>query len=479
MKISIEKINTKGILQSINPSNGDIVWEGARSSKIDILKAADNSREAFPGWSARSLNDRTAILKKFAEVLGEKKNKLAELISREVGKPLWEAGTEVEAMIGKVDVSIEAFKQRTSEFHGGKASTRFRPHGLVAVIGPYNFPGHLPNGHICPALLAGNTVLFKPSEIAPATAEFVVDCWKEAGLPFGVLQTIQGGAEEARFLIEQPGVRGVFFTGSSNTGQLLHQQFANKPGMMLALEMGGNNPLIVDPEYIRIIEGAHQIILHSAFLTTGQRCTCARRLIVIDSKMSPAFIDTLVQKTRKLRIGDPFSEPAPFMGPLASTACLDRVMLAQQDLLDRGAIPLLLAESTEPDTAFISPGIMDVTGIDSVPDEEIFGPVLQLIRVKSLRDAVSVANSTRFGLAAGILTDSSERYRYAYPRLQAGIINWNMQLTGASSSAPFGGIKDSGNLRPSAYFAADYCSYPVASMEAPECTTREPLPGEE
>ncbi|MEX0321267.1 MAG: succinylglutamate-semialdehyde dehydrogenase [Puniceicoccaceae bacterium] len=479
MQISIEKINTPGILQSVNPSNGDIVWDGMAATKGDILRAAKNSREAFPGWSGRPLSDRVNFLKKFAGILGNHKEQLAELISREIGKPYWEALTEVSSMIAKVDISIEAHKERSSEFSGGKASTRFRPHGVVVVIGPYNFPGHLPNGHICPALLAGNTVIFKPSELAPATAEFIMKCWKEAGLPFGVLQVIQGGADAARFLTGLPEIRGIFFTGSSHTGRLLNQRFSERPGMILALEMGGNNPLIVDPEYIRIIEGAHQIILHSAFLTTGQRCTCARRLIVIDSTQSPAFIDTLVQKAKNLRVGDPFSEPAPFMGPLASTACLDRVMLAQQDLLDKGAVPLLLAESTDPETAFITPGIMDVTDVKSVNDEEIFGPILQLIRVKSLKDAVSVANSTRFGLAAGILTDSSERYRYAYPRLQAGIINWNMQLTGASSAAPFGGIKDSGNLRPSAYFAADYCSYPVASMEAPECTTREPLPGEE
>jgi succinylglutamic semialdehyde dehydrogenase len=425
------------------------------------------------------LNDRIAFLNKFAGILGNHKDELAKLISSEIGKPFWEAKTEVAAMIAKIDISIEAHKERSSEFYGGKAATRFRPHGLVAVIGPYNFPGHLPNGHICPALLAGNVVLFKPSELAPATAEFIMNCWKEAGLPFGVLQLLQGGPETARFITNLPEVRGIFFTGSSRTGKNLSKQFSQKPGMMLALEMGGNNPLIVDPEYIRIIEGAHQIILHSAFLTTGQRCTCARRLIIIDSAQSPAFINTLVQKTKGLKVGDPFSEPEPFMGPLASTSCLDRVMLAQQELLDKGAIPLLLAESTKPGTAFITPGIMDVTDVKDAPDEEVFGPVLQLIRVKSLKEAVSVANDTRYGLAAGILTDSSERYRYAYPRLQAGIINWNIQLTGASSAAPFGGIKDSGNLRPSAYFATDYCCYPVASMEAPECTTSEPLPGEE
>lgn len=479
MQISIEKINTPGLIKSKNPSTGEVIWDGMAATSGDVLRAAKAAREAFPNWSGRALSDRIDFLKEFASILEEKKMPLAKLISREIGKPFWEAQTEVDAMIAKVVISIDAFKQRTSRFSAGKATTRFRPHGIIAVIGPYNFPGHLPNGHICPALLAGNTVLFKPSDLAPATAEFIMNCWKEAGLPYGVLQVLQGGAETARFLTEMPEVRGVFFTGSSHTGKKLNQNFANMPGKILALEMGGNNPLIVDPEHIRIIDGAHQIILHSAFLTTGQRCTCARRLIVVDSKNSPAFIDTLVQKTRKLRIGDPFAEPAPFMGPLASTACLDRVMLAQQDLLDKGAVPLLLAEPTKPGTAFITPGIMDVTGIKSLPDEEIFGPVLQLIRVKSLREAVSVANATRYGLAAGLLTDSAERYNYVFPRLQAGIINWNVQLTGASSSAPFGGIKDSGNLRPSAYFAADYCSYPVASMEAPECTTREPFPGEE
>jgi succinylglutamic semialdehyde dehydrogenase len=479
MKISIEKINTPGKIQSINPSTGEVVWEGMGSTTGEILRAAERAKLAFTDWAMKTFNDRCGYLKRFAGILGNHKHDLAELISREIGKPLWEAESEVASMIAKVDISIEAHKERTSEFYGGKATTRFRPHGVVAVLGPYNFPGHLPNGHICPALLAGNTVIFKPSDMTPATAEFIMNCWKEADLPVGVLQVIQGGPDKARFLVKLPEIRGIFFTGSSFAGKELAKQFADRPGMMLALEMGGNNPLIVDPDHIRITEGAIQIIIHSAFLSAGQRCTCARRLIMIDSGKSAGFIEQLVKKTKALRIGDPFADPPPFMGPLASISCLDRVMLAQQDLLDKDATPLLLAEPLKPDTAFISPGILDVTDVRNLEDQEIFGPILQLIRVKSLKDAVTVANSTRYGLSAGILTDNGEHYRYAYPRLQAGIINWNIQLTGASSAAPFGGIKDSGNLRPSAYYAADYCAYPVASMEAPECTTSEPFPGEE
>jgi succinylglutamic semialdehyde dehydrogenase len=357
-------------------------------------------------------------------------------------------------MTAKIGISIKAHADRTATFSAGTATTRFRPHGVLAVIGPYNFPAHLPNGHICPALLAGNTVLFKPSELAPATAELTLALWRKTGLPEGVLQLVQGGAEPSIALAGHAEVDGVLFTGSAATGKKLAQSMAATPGRMLALEMGGNNPLIVDPGRIENLDAAAEITLRSAFLSAGQRCTCARRLVLIESDASAGFLDRLVERTRSITVDDPFSQPQPFMGPLASVDFPGPVR-----------------------TGFVSPGILDVTPVGQLPDEEIFGPLLQLIRVPDLESAIQVANDTRYGLAAGILTDREEDYAYAGPRLRAGIINWNTQLTGASSAAPFGGIKDSGNLRPSAYFAADYCAYPVASMETPVCGDQPDLPG--
>jgi len=463
-------------LTSFNPSDGSIVWQGHAAGSKDIQAAVDKAGAAFPQWSSRPLFERIGFLRRFAKTLDARKQELAVTIAREIGKPLWEARTEVGAMISKVEISIKAFEKRCGEFEGGAAITRFRPHGIVAVIGPYNFPGHLPNGHIVPALLAGNVVLFKPSEIAPATAQATFACWQEAGLPEGVLQVIQGGGETAAILTGQPSLDGFFFTGSAGTGKLLARQFAESPGKILALEMGGNNPLILDMPNVQDLNAAVEIVIQSAFLSAGQRCTCARRLIMIDAPKLDSFIERLVDRVRSLRVDEPFADPPPFMGPLASADFAGKVSRAQDELIAAGAMPLIEGEAFRSGTGFFSPALLDVTGVGNIPDEEIFGPVLQLIRVPGLEEAVAEANRTRFGLASGVITDSLQRYQFAFPRLRAGIINWNAQLTGASSGAPFGGIGDSGNLRPSAFFAADYCSYPVASIEKPRCEPPPRLP---
>jgi succinylglutamic semialdehyde dehydrogenase len=465
-----------GTLTSINPADGSIVWQGQTAGQAEIDAAFTRAREASPVWAARPLMERIGFLRQFGKALDANKQALAETIAREIGKPLWESRTEVGAMIGKIEISIRAHEQRCGEFSGGPAVTRFRPHGVVAVLGPYNFPGHLPNGHIVPALLAGNVVLFKPSELAPATAEVTMACWQEAGIPHGVLQLLQGDASTAKTITADPRLDGLFFTGSASTGKLLARQFAETPGKILALEMGGNNPLIVDPGHLQDISAAVDVVIHSAFLSAGQRCTCARRLVIIESPKSESLLSELIHTTRALRVDDPFADPPPFMGPLASPKFQGQVLAAQADLIRKGGFPLLEADPGKPGTGFISPGIIDVSNVEDLPDEEIFGPLLQVIRVPDLEAAVNSANDTRYGLAAGILTDSTERYSYTYPRLRAGIINWNTQLTGASSGAPFGGIGDSGNLRPSAFFAADYCAHPVASIEKPRCEAPPKLP---
>jgi len=462
--------------RSFNPSDGTVVWEGVAAGPAEVAAAVGRARQARGDWETRPLAERAGILRRFAEVLGERAEALAERIAREVGKPLWEARTEVAAMTAKVGISIEAYHRRCADFAGGGAVTRFRPHGVVAVLGPYNFPGHLPNGHIVPALLAGNVVLFKPSELAPAVAEATLACWQAAGLPDGVLQVLQGGAETGAALAAHPDLDGLFFTGSAATGRRLATQFAATPGKILAMEMGGNNPLLVDTAHVADAAAAVEIAVQSAFLSAGQRCTCARRLMVIEAPGTEAFVDALVAHTRSLRMDDPFAAPQPFMGPLASADFPPRILAAQADLLERGAQALLTAAAPRAGTGFLSPGILDVTTACELPDAEVFGPLLQVIRVPDLAAAVASANATRYGLAAGVLSDDEARARRAMAALRAGIINWNRPLTGASSAAPFGGIRDSGNHRPSAFFAADYCAYPVASLEAPNCEPPPPLP---
>ncbi|MDP1580234.1 MAG: succinylglutamate-semialdehyde dehydrogenase [Candidatus Didemnitutus sp.] len=459
---------------SLNPSTGEMVWTGASATPAEIDAAIVIARAAQSSWAARPLEERAAVLRAFAQQLAGHKTALAEIISHEIGKPRWEALTEVGAMIGKIEISIAAHAQRCGEFSSSIGITRFKPHGVVAVLGPFNFPGHLPNGHIAPALLAGNSVVFKPSELAPAVAENVAECWKAAGLPAGVLNIVQGGRDVGARLAAHPGLNALFFTGSARAGSALSELFAATPERLLALEMGGNNPLVV--HRAADARAAVALTIQSAYLTAGQRCTCARRLIVPTGADGDTFLNTLVAAIAQIRVGAPTDEPEPFMGPVISAAAATGLLSAQQKLIAKGATPLVLAQALRPGTGLLSPGLIEVTALTERTDEEFFGPLLQVIRVPDFAAAIREANHTAFGLAAGLISDDAALYAEFRRDVRAGIINWNQQLTGASSAAPFGGVGRSGNHRPSAFFAADYCSYPVASIEVPQLKMPEQLP---
>ncbi len=454
--------------QSHNPATLEVVWQGIESGQKEIDRAFECAYQAFETWSNLSIQERIAYLHKYKEKLTHSRQLLAETISVEMGKPLWESFTEVTSMINKVDISIQAYEIRCLEIKQPQASylatARHKPHGVVVVLGPYNFPGHLPNGHIVPALLAGNTVIFKPSELTPLVGELMGQCWLETGLPPGIFNIVQGGSQTGRLLASHPKINGLFFTGSWAVGQSLLKQFGEHPEKILALEMGGNNPLVFHE--VKNIEAAAYYTLQSAFITSGQRCTCARRLIVVDGEHSPAFIRSLEDQIRQIMVGPYNQQPEPFMGPLISEKAAQKLMDAQNQLISRGGIPKIPMQMLKPGTGFLSPGLIDVSEILNRPDEELFGPFLQLIRVPTFEAALKEANHTAYGLAAGLLSDKPELYKRFYQSVKAGIINWNTQLTGASSTVPFGGIGHSGNFRPSAFYAADYCSYPVASLEA-------------
>ncbi|RRV29543.1 succinylglutamate-semialdehyde dehydrogenase [Pseudomonas sp. o96-267] len=455
-------------LQSLDPVSQAVLWQGQGATAAQVDAAVSAARGAFSLWAAHSLDGRIAVLERFAACLKSRADEVARAIGEETGKPLWEAATEVNSMVGKVAISIQSYRERTGEKSGplgdATAVLRHKPHGVVAVFGPYNFPGHLPNGHIVPALLAGNCVLFKPSELTPKVAELTVQCWIEAGLPEGVLNLLQGGRETGVALAGHPGIDGLFFTGSSRTGNLLHAQFAGRPDKILALEMGGNNPLIVDQ--VADVDAAVYTIVQSAFISAGQRCTCARRLLVPQGEWGDALLARLVQVAGQIKVGRFDEQPAPFMGSVISLQAAAQLMQAQQDLLAGGATALLAMTQPQVDAALLTPGILDVTAVSGRPDEEFFGPLLQVIRYDSFESAIAEANATAYGLAAGLLSDSRARFEQFWLHSRAGIVNWNKQLTGAASTAPFGGIGASGNHRPSAYYAADYCAYPVAGLES-------------
>ncbi|MFQ6022893.1 MAG: succinylglutamate-semialdehyde dehydrogenase [Acidiferrobacterales bacterium] len=453
---------------SENPATGDVIWRGRAASGSDIDDAVHAARNAFPDWASKSFDARMVLLDAFRGELEAQKAVLAECIAQETGKPLWESITEVGAMIGKIAISITAYRERTGERRGAAGGVRsvvvHKPHGVVAVFGPYNFPGHLPNGHIVPALLAGNTVVFKPSELTPLVAQKTLERWHAAGLPRGVINLLQGGRDTGIALAQHADIDGLLFTGSPVTGKALHRQFGDHPSKILALEMGGNNPLVV--YRIGDVDAAAYNTIQSAYLSAGQRCTCARRLIVPQGEEGDGFIARLQQMMGKIRVGAYSDRPEPFMGPVVSNPAAEKLLKIQARLQATGGKPLVAMRRLKEDRPFLSPGLMDVTTVSERPDEEAFGPFLQLIRTTDFDAAIDEANRTAFGLSAGLFSDDADLFDRFYRHIRAGIVNWNRPLTGASSVAPFGGIGDSGNHRPSAYYAADYCAYPVARLEA-------------
>ncbi|MES2296818.1 MAG: succinylglutamate-semialdehyde dehydrogenase [Pseudomonadota bacterium] len=454
-------------LVTIDPSTGRQTWSSSESTADDVQRAAQAAHDTFEGWANTPLAERVAICARFRDLLKENAEDLAQTIAEEVGKPLWEARVEVATMAAKIDISVQSHSARTGETSSkvadGDAVLRHRPHGVFGVFGPYNFPGHLPNGHIVPALIAGNTVVFKPSEYAPRTAVKTVQLWEKAGLPAGVINLVNGGRNTGIALGQNALLDGVLFTGSCQTGVALHKQFGGQPGKMLALEMGGNNPLVVWD--VKDVDAAVHHAIMSAFISAGQRCTCARRLVVQDNAAGHAFIARLVEVAAKLAVGPSNAEPQPFMGPVVSSAVAARLVQAQADMVAKGGKTLLQMKQLDPNAGFVTAGIVDVTDAKGIPDEEWFGPLLQIIRVADFDSAVKVANATSFGLAAALLSNDEALWKRFNVQARAGIVNWNRPTTGAASSAPFGGVGQSGNHRPSAYYAADYCAYPVASIE--------------
>lgn len=464
---------------AINPATGAVNWQGEAADKEDVARAFVAARRAFPAWSLTSLSTRIEYLRKLQILLNENVTRLAQSISNDTGKVLWECVMEAQSMVNKIDISIEAYGVRTGDttktVQNYQLHLRHRPIGVLAIFVPFNFPGHLLNTHVVPALLAGNTVVVKPSEQTPNTAQLVVELWQKCGLPSGVINLVQGASETGQALAAYPSLNGICFTGSFKIGQLLHQQLAGQTDKMLVLEMGGNNPLIV--ANISKIDSAVFTIIQSCFISAGQRCTCTRRLIIVENDTTLDLISHLLATLQKMRVDYPNAVPEPFMGPVISQSAGEKVLAQQRHLQQLGGKSLLTATQLDPhNAALLSPGVIDVTGINA-PDEEIFGPVLQIHRAKDLKAAIEIANNTQYGLTAGILTDDPKEYEQFFNHARAGTVNWNRPTTGISGMAPFTGLGHSGNFRPTGYYAADYCAYPVISAESSQLNVTDLLPG--
>ncbi len=449
---------------SIEPATGATLWRGSVSSvDAEVAEAHKN----WAAWASRPAAVRTEVLRRFANLVKSKSDALADCIARETGKPIWEARNEVDSVVNKVEISVAAYAERTPQRRvegamGARSALRHKPHGVMGVLGPYNFPAHLPNGHIVPALLAGNAVVFKPSEKTPATGKMMVDLYQAAGVPAGVIRLVIGGIDEGKELAAHNGIDGLLFTGSARTGVSINRMFADQPGKLLALEMGGNNPIIVWDA--QDIQSAAVLVAQSAFLSAGQRCTAASRLIVRDGHHH-ALVEELGKLMDRLIVGEPYSTPAPFMGPVIDNETADSLEESFMALMMKGGQPIKQLTRSHSDRPFLSPALIDVTNVADRPDVELFGPILQMVRVADFDAAIKEANNTRFGLSASLIGGTAEMYDKFWASVRAGVVNWNKPTNGAPSTAPFGGVGLSGNHRPSAYYAADYCAYPVVSTE--------------
>jgi succinylglutamic semialdehyde dehydrogenase len=449
---------------SHEPATGAELW---RSQVGDVGDAVARARRAWPTWAAQPLSTRMELIRRFANEVRKDAEKLATTIARETGKPQWEATAEVEAVVNQVEISIRAYAERTAQrkFDNGlqgMMALRHKPHGVMAVIGPYCSPCELPCGHIIPALIAGNAVIFKASEKAPASGEALIRCFTRAGIAANVVQFLAGGPTEGQELATHEGICGVLFTGSAHTGIAINRKLAARPDKIAALEMGGSNPLVVwdTPK----ITDTAALIVQSAFASAGQRCTAARRLIV-KSSMYDAVVGEVKALADRVIFGAPFDDPAPFMGPVIDNANADGLTESFLYLLSHGGKAIKHLVRPDDQLPFLTPAIIDTTQIKERPDVELFGPILQVIRVDDFDHAIAEANATRFGLVASLVGGSPQDYNRFWANVHAGVINWNRATIGTTPSAPLGGIGLSGNHRPSGFYAADYCAYPVASSE--------------
>ncbi len=453
-----------GEIISYAPATGEELWRAPIGSVDDLVERA---RRSWGNWAAQSLANRIELCRRFANELRKEQDPFAELIARETGKPLWEARNEVEAVIGRVEIAVRSYAERTAQRRldnalQGTTALRHKPHGVMAVIGPATFPAHLPAGHILPALIAGNAVIFKPSEKTPATGEFLVRCFHRAGVPAGALQLLVGGPAQGQELACHDGVDGLLFTGSAHTGISINRKLATNPGRIVALGMGGNNPIVAwdTPK----IHDAAVLIVQSAFATSGQRCTSARRLIV-RSSLYDAVVGEVKALADRIVVGAPFDDPQPFMGPVIDNAAAEGLTESFVYLLSHGGRPIKNMVQPRKDLPFLTPTIIDTTAMTERPDVELFGPLLQVIRVDDFDQAIAEANNTRFGLSAALIGGSPQEYNRFWANVRAGVVNWNQTTNASSPGAPFGGAGLSGNHRPGAFYAADSCAYPVASSE--------------
>lgn len=442
---------------SVNPCSDTVVME-APVVVNDVARAARSAWAEQRGWFETSLDDRMQALLKVADILDSRSEPIAQAVTQEMGKLFSEALGEV----GSLAKRIRAFAGspldalRPKRLSSLQAEQRFHPLGVVGIIGPFNYPLHLLHAHVVPALVAGNTVVLKPSERTPLSAQLYVEAFEEAGLS-SVINMVQGGGEVGAALVAACEVTGLVFTGSWHVGHLIRQAAVSRPELLVALEMGGQNMALVlddaDPETT-----VEELIL-GGFLTTGQRCTCTSRVLVAPG-IADDLIDLLRQRTSQLTWGDPTSDV--FMGPLASRADKDRVDALCAAAIESGAEALLKADEGA-HGAFRGPSLHLIKADHRSPytEAELFGPDLAITRVKDVNDAIELVNQSPYGLSMSVFTEDQRAFEAIYRRTKVGCVNLNRSTNRATGLMPFGGVGRSGNFRPAGSDAYRNVTFPV------------------
>jgi aldehyde dehydrogenase (NAD+) len=439
------------VMESVNPATGEVLGLVPESGPEDVEEAVRAAAGAFPAWRKVPAPRRAEILFRVAELLGQRKEELARLMTQEMGKVLTETRGDVQEAI---DMSY-FIAGEGRRLHGYTAPSEMpakaaycvrAPLGVVGVITPWNFPMAIPSWKILPALVCGNTVVFKPASYTPLVGLRFVEMFQEAGLPPGVLNIVTGpGTAVGEALVTHPEVRVVSFTGSTETGLALAEKCA-RLGKRISLEMGGKNAAIVMPD--ADLGLATDALIWSAFGTSGQRCTACSRIIVHEA-VKPDLTERLVDRARRLRLGDGL-RPETDLGPVVSDSQLNRIQHYVEVGRQEGARLLVggtrVHEGELGRGYFYAPTVFDrVDPQMRIAREEIFGPVTDLIETDSLEGAVEVLNTSRYGLSASIFTRDINAAMRAIDDIDTGIVYVNHGTIGAEVHLPFGGTKETGN----------------------------------
>lgn len=464
----------ENIIKRSSPADLDLkLWEcPVDYSHVD--KTINSVVEGHKTWRKLSQEQRNDFLRAYQLEVKKRQDEFALAISYEMGKPLWDAKTEAASLVAKVDVTINDSLPRITnkEIKDILPKTNghiiYKPIGPCLVIGPFNFPCHLANGQILSALVAGNAIVFKPSEKTCYSAQLMIECFHAAGFPKGVINLLQGDGEIARRLLKEKAIKGVFFTGSKEVGKKILEVTHHDLSKLVSLELGGKNTTILHSD--ANLEHATGELLKSCFLTSGQRCT-STSIVAIHRSLVDSFIPKFHDIAKKIIVDHPVeSEKEPFMGPLVDQGAVDAYLLFMGMAKREGFTEIMRGKLLERKTKghYVSPSIhfAEKWNNDShFLHSEVFGPNVTFIPYDTIEEAIAIANATEYGLAAAVFTKDANIFKQCVEEIDSGLVNFNRSTVGASAKLPFGGVKNSGNYHPAALTTVDACVYQMACLE--------------